>query len=224
VDLLVLAKEPLAGRVKTRLCPPCTPDEAAAVAEAALADTLQAATAAGADRVVLSLDGRPGSWCPPGVEVVPQGEGTLADRLAATWRHAAGPALQIGMDTPQVTGAELAEAMAGLVDHDRDGDGGGHEAVLGLADDGGWWAIGFRGPCPHDAFSGIATSRPDTGARQLARLEALGLRVGLLRAQRDVDTWSDARLVAAAHPEGRFARAVARVSSARAVAPVGSNR
>src|SRR5215510_8302076 len=102
VDLIVLAKEPVAGRVKTRLCPPCTPTTAAALAAAALADTLAAGCASGADRVVLALDGEPGDWCPPGVTVVDQGTGSLASRLTAAWQHARGPALLIGMDTPQL--------------------------------------------------------------------------------------------------------------------------
>ncbi|MEO5678521.1 MAG: glycosyltransferase, partial [Acidimicrobiales bacterium] len=69
---LVLAKEPVAGRVKTRLCPPLTPAEAAAVAEAALADTLAAVARCGADRLVVALDGAPGPWLPAGFEVIPQ--------------------------------------------------------------------------------------------------------------------------------------------------------
>ena len=87
----MIAKEPVPGRVKTRLCPPCSPVEAAALAEAALADTLSAAVAAGADRVLVALDGRPGPWRPPGVVVVDQGAGELAARLTAAWAHAAGP-------------------------------------------------------------------------------------------------------------------------------------
>src|ERR1700753_3823247 len=64
VHVLVMAKEPIPGRGKPRLSPPCTPQEAAALAAAALADVLAAATTCGADRVVLALDGRPGAWCP----------------------------------------------------------------------------------------------------------------------------------------------------------------
>ena len=58
--LLVLAKAPVPGRVKTRLCPPCTPDQAAAIAAAALADTLAATTGAAPGRTVLALDGPDG--------------------------------------------------------------------------------------------------------------------------------------------------------------------
>ncbi|MEO7428840.1 MAG: DUF2064 domain-containing protein, partial [Acidimicrobiales bacterium] len=102
MDLVVLAKEPLPGRVKTRLSPPCSPDEAAGLAAAALADTLGAALATSADRVILALDGAPGPWCPPGVVIVPQGNGDLAARLETAWSATTGPTLQIGMDTPQV--------------------------------------------------------------------------------------------------------------------------
>ena len=84
MDLLVLAKEPIPGRVKTRLCPPCTPAEAARLAAACLADTLEAACAAGADRVLVALDGRPGDWLPPGVRVVGQGSGGV--RISALHR------------------------------------------------------------------------------------------------------------------------------------------
>ncbi|MFC9290815.1 glycosyltransferase, partial [Streptomyces sp. NPDC057052] len=65
--LLVIAKEPLPGRVKTRLTPPFAPWEAAALAEAALADTLAAVAAAPAVRRRLVLDGAPGPWLPPGL-------------------------------------------------------------------------------------------------------------------------------------------------------------
>ena len=69
--LLVIAKEPRPGRVKTRLTPPFTPEEAAALAEAALADTLDAVARTPAERRVLVLDGTPGPWLPAGFEVVP---------------------------------------------------------------------------------------------------------------------------------------------------------
>ena len=196
----MLAKEPVPGRVKTRLCPPCSPREAAALAEAALADTLTAACRAGADRVLLALDGRPGDWCPDGVDVVGQGDGDLAERLSTAWSHTAGPAVQIGMDTPQVTGDELASAMGVLV-------GDRVDAVLGPAVDGGWWAIGLRRG--HTGiFRGVPTSRPDTGARQAARLAALGLRTRALPRRRDVDTWADAVAVSAQAPGTAFALGV----------------
>jgi glycosyltransferase A (GT-A) superfamily protein (DUF2064 family) len=200
VDLIVLAKEPVAGRVKTRLCPPCSPADAAGLAEAALADTLTAARASGADRVVLALDGRPGGWCPPGVHIVDQGTGPLAARLSRAWSHVAGPALQIGMDTPQVAPGDLDAGMRVLLTE-------GVDAVLGPAVDGGWWAIGMRRSRP-EVFAGVPTSQPDTGARQAARLAALGLGTRRLSTRRDVDSWPDALAVAAEAGGSRFACAV----------------
>jgi rSAM/selenodomain-associated transferase 1 len=199
MHVLVMAKEPVPGRVKTRLCPPCTFDDAARLAEAALADTLDAAVGSAASRVVLALDGAPGWWCPPGVDVVAQVEGPLDVRLAAAWEAAGGPGVQIGMDTPQVTPAHLDAAMATLE---------GHDATLGPADDGGWWLIGLRRPDPR-VFVGVPMSCPDTGARQVERIDALGLRSGREPALRDVDHVADAFAAADAAPGTRFAAALA---------------
>lgn len=203
MDLIVLAKEPIPGRVKTRLCPPCSPAEAAAVAEASLADTLDAACSSGADRVALALDGHPGNWCPSHVDVVDQGTGGLPERLTRAWSATSGPAVQIGMDTPQLTPSDLDAAMSTLLED-------GVDAVLGPASDGGWWAIGLRKP-HHLAFAGLPTSTPDTGDRQAERLAELGLRARPLGEQRDVDTWPDALAVAERCPGTRFARAVRQV-------------
>jgi uncharacterized protein len=202
VDLIVLAKEPVPGRVKTRLCPPCTPAFAAEIAAAALADTLAAACASGADRVVLALDGKRGSWCPSDVVVVDQGDGDLDRRLTRAWEATNGPAVQIGMDTPQLTAADLELTMERLLVS-------GIDAVLGEAADGGWWAIGLRRPHP-GAFVGVPTGRPDTGRRQLDRLGDLGLRVDRLPVRTDVDTWPDALAIALANPGTHFAAVVSR--------------
>jgi len=179
--VLVLAKAPVAGRVKTRLCPPLTPAEAAALAEAALADTLEAVAACAAGRRILALDGDPGPWLPPGFEVVPQVEGTFDRRLVAAWATAGGPGVQIGMDTPQVTAGLLDDAMETL-------DTAG--AALGLAEDGGWWAIGLR-QADARVFQGIPMSTSGTGAAQLARLQRLGLDVAPLPTLVDLDTVAD---------------------------------
>ncbi|WP_051744627.1 TIGR04282 family arsenosugar biosynthesis glycosyltransferase [Streptomyces yerevanensis] len=183
--LLVIAKEPRPGRVKTRLTPPYTPEEAAALAEAALADTLSAVLATPADRRVLVLDGKPGPWLPPGVEVVPQCAGGLDERLAAAFADCAGPTLLIGMDTPQVT-AELLTFGTDFTDCD---------AWFGPAEDGGFWALGLASPDPA-LLRGVPMSTPTTGAVQRARLTAAGLRVRDLPRLRDVDTAYDAWLVA----------------------------
>jgi rSAM/selenodomain-associated transferase 1 len=204
--LVVLAKAPVAGRSKTRLTPPCTAAQAAALAEAALADTLEAVAATPARRRVVVLEGEPGAWLPGGFEVVAQRGGGLGERLANAFADVGGPALLIGMDTPQVTPALLRDGAATLR-HDA------VDAALGLAGDGGYWAIGLREP---DAalFAGVTMSEATTGATQRARLDAAGLRVAALPELRDVDTIDDARAVAALAPEGRFARALAAVSAA----------
>ena len=196
---MVIAKAPVAGRVKTRLCPPCSPSEAAGLAAAALADTLSAASASRATRRVLVLDGDAGDWVPPSFDVVPQRGSGLAERLTAAFADVGGPSLLIGMDTPQVTPALLDAGLAAL-DHS--------DAVLGLARDGGYWAIGLRRP---DAavFRDVPMSAPDTGAVQRARLASLRLRTATLPPLRDVDTIADARAVAEVARGGRFARALA---------------
>lgn len=199
MHVIVLAKSPVPGRVKTRLVPPYSPADAAALAEAALADTLATALASGADEVVVALDGEPGPWLPPGCRVVPQRGVGLDERLTAAWSDVGGAGVQIGMDTPQLTPADLDAALACLDDHD---------AGLGLAEDGGWWAVALRRPHP-DAFAGVPTSRADTGRRQLARLRRLGFRVAELAVHRDVDHAEDVDAVVELAPHGRFA-AVAR--------------
>jgi hypothetical protein len=208
MPIIVMAKAPVPGRVKTRLCPPLTTEEAALVAEAALVDTLAAALASSAARVVLALDGEPGPWLPAGVDVISQRGSGFDERLTAAWSDVGGPALQIGMDTPQVTPALLDMASAVLEQPDTD-------AVLGLAEDGGWWCVGLR-RADRAVFRGISMSRSDTGARQLARLGELGLRTATLPRLRDVDTIADAHAVAALAPGTRFAAAVSGVVRAAA--------
>jgi glycosyltransferase A (GT-A) superfamily protein (DUF2064 family) len=199
--LLVIAKEPRPGRVKTRLSPPFTPEEAAQLAEAALADTLDAVAAAPASRRVLVLDGAPGPWLPPGFEVLPQCAGGLDERLADAFGHCRGPALLIGMDTPQVTPELLTVDFADC------------EAYLGPAEDGGFWALGLADPDPA-LLRGVPMSTPTTGAVQRERLESAGLRVRELPRLRDVDVAEDARAVAALAPHGRFAARLARCTPA----------
>lgn len=201
LTLLVIAKAPVPGRVKTRLTPPCSPAQAAALAHAALLDTLRVLRRTPATRRVLVLDGEPGRVRSTGFDVVAQRAGGLDARLEGAFAGISGPALLVGMDTPQVTPALLTAAIHQL---DRDGT----DAVLGLADDGGWWAVGFRRP-PAGAFTGIPMSSASTGAQQHRRLIELGLRVGALPVLRDVDTIGDARAVARRAPHTRFARALA---------------
>ena len=193
--VLVLTKTPVAGRVKTRLCPPWTYEQAAAVANAALTDTLEAV-----GKGVLVVDGS--LPAPAGWERIVQRGDRLPARLSNAFTDAGcEPAVLIGMDTPQVTSDLLADAA----DHLRTAD-----AVLGVAEDGGWWALGLLNPAHAEVLRHIPTSRPDTGARTLQALQHLGLRVRLLPTLRDVDTATDARAVAALCPgSSEFRRVVA---------------
>ena len=108
-QLLVITKAPVPGRSKTRLTPPCSPDQAAEVAAAAVGDTLDAVRDAPVQRRVVALDGAPGDLDLSGCVVVPQVDGDLGTRLAAAFGDAMGapdgdrPTLLIGMDTPQVS-------------------------------------------------------------------------------------------------------------------------
>lgn len=200
-DLLVIAKQPVPGRVKTRLTPAYTPAEAAALAEASLRDTLAAvAAAAPGGRRILALAGDPGPWLPDGFTVIAQRGRGLDERLAHAFAdaYAGRPLVLIGMDTPQVTPALLDRARRAL---------GHRDAVFGPARDGGFWLLGLRRPAAA-LLRGVPMSRPDTGAVQLARLRAAGLRIATLPELTDVDTPADAAAVAAAAPGGLFAAAV----------------
>ena len=207
-QVMVIAKEPVPGRVKTRLTPPYTPRQAAELAEAALADTLAAVASARVSRRVLALDGTPGQWLPPGFDVIGQHGGGLDERIAwaladvrAAWPA---PVVLIGMDTPQVTPDLLAAAAGRLVS-------GTADATLGMAEDGGFWLLGLREIDP-GVVLGVPMSRPDTGSLQLGRLEAAGLRVALLPELADVDTADEAERIAAATPDSRFAACVRALS------------
>ncbi|MDJ1131829.1 TIGR04282 family arsenosugar biosynthesis glycosyltransferase [Streptomyces iconiensis] len=201
--LLVLAKAPVAGKAKTRLTPPYTPHEAAELAEAALCDTLDAVRAMPALRRVLVLAGEPGPWLPSGFEVVPQCAGGLDERLAAAFGACTGPALLLGMDTPQVTPELLAPVLG-------PGAWRACDAWFGPACDGGFWALGLAAPDPA-LLRGVPMSTPTTGAAQRARLTGAGLRVRDLPALRDVDTAADVPLAAAEAPHGRFAATAERL-------------
>ena len=192
-----MAKAPVPGRVKTRLTPPLRPEQAARLARAALEDTLAAVGRSRlATRRVVALDGEPDGWLPDGFELIAQCGGGLAARLAAAFEATGGPALLVAMDTPQVTPELLDAGLAGLAN--------GADAVLGPAPDGGYWTIGLA-RADARVFEGVPMSEAHTGVAQRARLAALGLATHYLPLLRDVDTYEDARSVAAAAPGGRFA-------------------
>jgi uncharacterized protein len=202
-----MAKAPIPGHAKTRLCPPLSFDQAAVLAEAALVDTLDAVGRSAAGRRTLVLGGSPGPWLVPGFRVVAQRGNGFDVRLANAFSEARGPALLVGMDTPQVTPALLDDAIRLLQSPNTD-------AVLGMAEDGGWWIIGLRRADPR-VFLGVLMSVPSTGKAQRERLCRLGLRCADLPVLRDVDRFEDALGVAELAPTTRFARALDEIALGR---------
>ncbi len=200
--VIVLAKSPQPGRVKTRLQPTFSGAEAAALATAAIRDTLDAVADLAPRRTVVAWDGPPVGWLPRDAVVLAQRGAGLDERLEHVFadvfaldggQHRDRPILLVGMDTPQVTAADL------------DVDWDGHDAVLGPAHDGGYWAIGFRRHV-RGAILGVPMSTARTGDVQGSRLRTLGLTVGVLPAFLDIDEPEDAAAVADLVPLSRFGR------------------
>ena len=212
VQALVVAKAPVPGQVKTRLGAEVGMTQAAEVAAASLLDTLAACTAAfGPTQCHLALAGdlteavrgKGIREATSGWSVFPQrGEG-LAARLVNAHADLAGRAcgavVQVGMDTPQVTPGHLADSAAALHEEELD-------AVLGPAPDGGWWVLALRDPHAAAPLARVAMSTPRTYLDTREALLGSGLRVGTTVELRDVDTVADGVAVAAAAPEGHFAR------------------
>jgi uncharacterized protein len=206
MHVTIIAKAPVAGDVKTRLCPPCTPEQAARIAAAALADTFVAveevAAVTGARRVLL-LDGVGQDWMPKSFEVVFQRGAGLGQRLCNGFVDL-GPGVIVGMETPHVV-----SALAGAIEAARCGID-----TIGLALDGGYWMIGL---CAESAvmapelFEGVAMSATHTGLSQIGRLHAHGRRVRLLPTARDLDTVEDLKAVVALGGGGTLAVVAAEV-------------
>lgn len=200
MHLTIIAKTPEPGRVKTRLCPPCTAEQAAEIAAAALADTMDAVDATvahqpqvGPVRRVVLLDGRPDGWIRDGYDVVAQRGDGLGERLANGF-HDLGPGVIVGMDTP-AGGQWLGKAVR-AVSVGRD--------VIGLASDGGFWVIGLH-TTDRRLFDEIPMSQSNTGLAQLRRLHQLGRPVHMLPMARDLDDVADLRAHARSGEPGRLA-------------------
>lgn len=202
VTMIVLAKECVPGRVKTRLHPPFTLAEAARIAQGALDDTIAAVTAVDAERMLCVQGMLPAE---PGFRQVPQAGGGLDERIGAVIDEVDGPFLLIGMDTPQVESRML---QATIDDWPDDVD-----AWFGPAADGGFWLLGMRstaelrsrlgaGARRGDLVRGVGMSLDDTGAMQRARLVDAGLRVADLPTLTDIDDVEALRRVRPLLPTG----------------------
>jgi uncharacterized protein len=209
VTLLVVAKAPVPGRAKTRLAATVGDQVAAGVAAAALLDTLDAVAATPVAARVVALTGELDAAADAAeirrrlasFSVIGQRGNDFGERLANAHADAASvdghPVLQIGMDTPQVTAELLGDCGRRLVES---------SAVLGLANDGGWWALGVHTPALADCLRDVPMSQPDTGALTLKTLRGNGVDVALLDELADFDIADDVAAVReACRPGSRFA-------------------
>ncbi len=218
-----MAKAPVPGLVKTRLAVDVGDRAAADLAAAALLDTIAACTdAVGPARCRLALAG--GLSASPhgdalardlaGWTVVPQHGDRFDERLARAHEAIAGPVVQVGMDTPQITPAllrGLIEMLAGCgTDHDAVHEAV-HDAVLAPAEDGGWWALGLTTGRYGGLLRGVPMSTPRTYEATLSALRTAGLSTATARLLVDADHLLEARRIAAAAPYTRFARTLAAV-------------
>jgi glycosyltransferase A (GT-A) superfamily protein (DUF2064 family) len=205
--IVLIAKEPLPGRAKTRLHPPLSLEQAAKLAAASIDDTIGTLLATPASKLVLLWDGGELPFGSESFEVVPQTAGTLDERLAAIFDSSEGPTVLVGMDTPQLSLDDLAPVFEPWP----------ADCWFGPANDGGFWAIGMKEP-DGSLIRGVPMSREDTGALQWQRLADAGLTTAMLPRLTDVDTIRDAREVAALAPDTRFARTLARFTRSASLA------
>jgi uncharacterized protein len=188
--IVIFAKAPVPGRVKTRLIPALGPHGAARLAGEMLARTVAAALDAGVGPVEICADPGPddpawaGRLAGADLQLTGQGEGELGERLARAARRtiAGGEAvLLIGADCPGLDAPRLREAAAALARRD---------AVLHPALDGGYVLLGLRRFDP-SLFERIEWSSARVAAQTLDRLRALGWATWVGETLRDVDEPAD---------------------------------
>ena len=188
---IVIAKAPRPGTCKTRLEPLLGPEGCAALQAAlirravawaeAVGDPYLAYTPADAVEEMAMLA--------PRATLIEQVEGDLGDRLAAATtlvlQEHGGPALLIGVDTPQVDERHATAALDDLAD--------GVDVTIGPANDGGYYLIGLRAPHPEVfALPSEKWGGPEVFTLTLAAAHEAGLTVGMLRSERDLDEPQDA--------------------------------
>jgi len=189
--LIVFAKAPIPGEVKTRLCPPLDPDEAASLHGTLVLDAVERAKGlAGASLYVAGapdlahpffkvLEGRYGA------KLLAQRGPDLGARMKWAMQDAfeqgAEDVLLTGTDLPTLPRARLMESLTLIKKHD---------VVLGPTADGGYYLIGLRKMVPA-LFEGIAWSTAEVFADTKKKIEDAGLSLGLLPECRDLDTLED---------------------------------
>ena len=187
--IVIFAKAPVPGRVKTRLVPALGEEAAAQLAADMLRQTAAEALASGVGAVELCADPDPAdpAWIgqiPTGVTLTAQGAGGLGERLARAARRLIGGGervLLIGGDCPELDCDRLAAASAALERYD---------AVIHPALDGGYVLLGLN-RFDRSLFDGIAWSTDGVAAKTMARIEALGWTLHVGETLRDVDKPED---------------------------------
>lgn len=184
--LCIFVKAPRPGAVKTRLAATIGAEAAAELAHAFFRDTLALAQRLASARVVVALssDGTTLPDVPAPIEVWPQGDGDLGARLERALRRALAEtprALAIGTDSPGLPLSVVERASSSLERHD---------AVIGPAEDGGFYLLGLK-RCPPGLLAGLPWSAADTRACTLARLRERRFSVDLLAPWFDVDVAAD---------------------------------
>ena len=192
--LIIFAKEPRPGQVKTRLSPPLSPEEAAQLYHSFLLDILEEMARVPEVRLAVAFS-PPGAqvWfrglAPPGTILFPQEGADLGERMAQAFARGfaagLGPVLLRGSDVPDLPAAVISEAKEVLA-------AGRAQVVLGPATDGGYHLVGLTEPQPR-LFQGPAWSSSTVLADTLRLARQLDLRVHLLPPWPDIDTADNLR-------------------------------
>lgn len=208
--VVVLAKAPVVGRVKTRLVPALRGQEAADLYRALLLDTLEAVEPAAAETIVTytppDAKAHLANLLGPGRRLVSQGPGDLGARLAHVFeRFCDGRrlVLAVGSDCPGLTRARIGETAAAI---------GRADVVIGPTVDGGYYLIGMRRPHP-TLFADIPWSTGGVLEATKERIAAAGLEAVWLPVERDVDTPADLFELMAGASAGRLSEVYPRTSA-----------
>lgn len=194
--LLIFAKEPVPGTVKTRLARDLDVHAAAELYAAMLGDVLETAVSLSDVRplVFWALETGTVPGCPefPGLEMFEQQGVDLGEKMRNAFIHAFGLGFEtcccIGSDMPDLAIGHIRQAFRNLESPEAD-------VVFGPAADGGYYLVGMKKMHPH-LFADIAWSTPAVLATSLERARGLGLRTSLLEPWYDIDTLDDlARLL-----------------------------
>jgi len=197
--IIVMAKAPIAGRVKTRLTPPLSATQAASI-HARMLEIVLARAQRLCRHVWLAVDqpAHPMFRARAPWHVCAQGAGDLGARMARllskSIAHDARPVLFLGADSPHMPDQRLLAAMNALA---------GHDVVLGPVEDGGYDLIGMTAPHAQ-LFQHIDWGSPRVFRQTCARCAQLGLRWHALDVFFDVDTVADLRRALVLQPDAQL--------------------